>query len=204
MNFNNLTNTNLNESQAEQAAKALQEALIEATQKTAKIARPSEKAKPWWNAEIKRALKSTRDWKNKAKQELYDTNAISPDTKNANNRAIRNLKNKIRTEKRNWLQKTLEEADTNDIWAFRKWSKGTRNYPTPPITRGPNRPKAIYAEDKADAIRQELFQPPPELPNTTIPDLNHENPNDLPWHPITKEEVRKAIFNPRKSKAPGL
>jgi hypothetical protein len=36
-------------------------------------------------------------------------------------------------EKRNWLQKTLEEADTNDIWAFIKWSKGTRNYPTPPI-----------------------------------------------------------------------
>jgi hypothetical protein len=107
-------------------------------------------------------------------------------------------------EKRKWLQKTLEEADTNDIWAFRKWSKGARKYPTPPISRGPNRTKAIYTEDKANAIHQELFQPPPDLPNTTTPDLNHENPNDLPWHPITREEVRKAIFLPRKSKAPGL
>jgi hypothetical protein len=61
INFNNLTNANLTQSQAEQVAKALQEALIEATQKTAKIAQPSEKAKPWWNAEIKRALKSTHD-----------------------------------------------------------------------------------------------------------------------------------------------
>jgi hypothetical protein len=54
----------------------------------------------------------------------------------------------MKTEKRNWLQKMLEEADTNDIWAFRKWSKGAHNYPTPSISRGPNRPKAIYAEDK--------------------------------------------------------
>jgi hypothetical protein len=57
--FNNLTNINLTQSQAEQAATAIQEALIKATQKTAKIARPSEKAKPWWNAEIQHALKST-------------------------------------------------------------------------------------------------------------------------------------------------
>jgi hypothetical protein len=99
--------------------------------------------------------------------------------------------------------KTLE-VDTNDIWAFRKWSKGAHKYPTPPISRGPNRTKAIYTEDKANTIHQELFQPPPNLPNTTTPNLNHKNPNDLPWHPITREEVRKAIFLPRKSKAPGL
>jgi hypothetical protein len=36
--FNNLTNANLTQTQAEQAAKAFQEALVEATQKTAKIA----------------------------------------------------------------------------------------------------------------------------------------------------------------------
>jgi hypothetical protein len=57
--FNNLNNTNLTQSQAEQAAIAIQEALIEATRKTARIARPSEKAKPWWNAEIQHALKNT-------------------------------------------------------------------------------------------------------------------------------------------------
>jgi hypothetical protein len=44
--FNNLNNTNLTQSQAEQAAIAIQEALIEATRKTAKIACPSERAKP--------------------------------------------------------------------------------------------------------------------------------------------------------------
>jgi hypothetical protein len=57
--FNNLTKINLTQSQAKQAATAIQEALIKATQKTAKIARPSEKAKPRWNTKIKHALKNT-------------------------------------------------------------------------------------------------------------------------------------------------
>jgi hypothetical protein len=48
---------------------------------------------------------NTRDWKTKAKQELYDTNSISSETKSTNNKAIRNLRNKIKTEKRKWLQK---------------------------------------------------------------------------------------------------
>jgi hypothetical protein len=171
----------------------LQEALIEATHKTAKIAHPSETAILWWNTKIQHALKITHDWKTKAKQELHNTNSISSDTNRATNRAVRNLRNEIKTEKRNWLQKTLEEADTNNIWVFRKWSKGSHNYPTPPISRGPNRPKAIYA-----------FKPPPDLPNTNTPNLTHENPNNIPWYPITREEVRKVIFHPCKTKALGF
>jgi hypothetical protein len=41
--FTNLTNINLSQSQAEEAAITIQESLIEATHKTAKIACPSEK-----------------------------------------------------------------------------------------------------------------------------------------------------------------
>jgi hypothetical protein len=99
--------------------------LIEATHKTAKIACPLEKAKLWWNTEIQHSLKITRDCKTKAKQEIHDTDTISTEMKSATNKAVRNLKNKIKMKKRIWLQKMLEEADTNDIWAFRKWSNGT-------------------------------------------------------------------------------
>jgi hypothetical protein len=59
--FINLTNINLSQTQAEEAATMLQEALIKATHKTAKIAHPSEKAKPWWNTKIRNALKITCD-----------------------------------------------------------------------------------------------------------------------------------------------
>jgi hypothetical protein len=62
----------------------------------------------------------------------------------------------------------------------------------------------IYTEEKADALRQELFQPPPNLPHIALPDLTYNHPNDITWYPITKEELRKAIFNPRTTKAPGL
>lgn len=44
--------------------------------------------------------------------------------------------------KRAWTTATLENASSNDIWNFPNWAKGIRNYPTPPIARGPNRPKA--------------------------------------------------------------
>jgi hypothetical protein len=37
----------------------------------------------------------------------------------------RNFKNYVKKEKKNWLQKILEEAHTDNIWSFRKWSKGT-------------------------------------------------------------------------------
>jgi hypothetical protein len=38
----------------------IEEALIEATQKITKIARPSEMAKPWWNAEIQHTFRLAR------------------------------------------------------------------------------------------------------------------------------------------------
>jgi hypothetical protein len=76
--------------------------------------------------------------------------------------------------------------------------------PIPPISRGPGRTKAIYTEEKTNALRQELFQPPPNLLNITPIDPTHNHPNNIPWHPITKEETCKAIFNPHTTKAPGL
>jgi hypothetical protein len=123
----------------------------------AKIARPSEKAKPWWNMKIKTALKTSCTWKTKAKQEITDNNYIFPERLNTLNIVERTLKNHIKTEKRIWLQKTLEEAHTDEIWSFRKWSKGTHNYPTPPISRGPDRSKAIYGKEKQTHFAKNYF-----------------------------------------------
>jgi DNA topoisomerase VI subunit B len=76
------------------------------------------KAKLWWNAEIQHSLKTAHAWKTKAKQKIFNTNSISSEIKNAANKAVNNLKNQIKMEKS--CKKTLEEVDTNDIWAFRK------------------------------------------------------------------------------------
>jgi hypothetical protein len=61
--FSHLTNTTPTQEIVKNAAITLQEALIEATQNTAKKTKPSEKAKPWWNTEIRLALKLAREWK---------------------------------------------------------------------------------------------------------------------------------------------
>ena len=97
----------------------------------------------------------------------------------------------------------VENASSRDIWTFPKWSKGTRNYPTPPISRGPNQPRAISHEDKCEALRRELYQPPPTLDQEFLPDLSSRRRSDLPFTEITPEEVRDAIFKSSTNSAPG-
>lgn len=105
--------------------------------------------------------------------------------------------------KREWVTKTLENATPKDIWQFPNWAKGIRNYPTPPISCGPNVPKATSHEDKCEALRNELFQPPPTLAQEFNPDTLSRLETDLPFNKITTEEIRNAIFKNKMNSAPG-
>ena len=96
------------------------------------------------------------------------------------------------------------EALPADIFKMRKWGKGIREYPSPPISRGPGQPPAVAHEDKCNAIRQELFQPPPPLPHIAAPDLHHPHPDDMPLPTVTWQEIRDAIFCPSTKSAPGV
>jgi hypothetical protein len=93
----------------ENAAIALQEALIKATQNIVKKAKPSEKAKPWWNMEIQPTLKLTREWKLKAKQELLDTNSIPETTSKALNKQKETSETKSNTRRKNGPKKFLKK-----------------------------------------------------------------------------------------------
>jgi DNA topoisomerase VI subunit B len=57
--------------------------------------------------EIQLALKLTREWKSKAKQELLDNNSILEATSKALNKAERNFKNRIK--KKKWFQKSSKK-----------------------------------------------------------------------------------------------
>ena len=105
--------------------------------------------------------------------------------------------------KREWATKTLENASINDIWSFPNWSKGIRVYPTLPISRGPDLPKATTHEDKCSTLRQELYQPPPNLEQNFTPDITSRLEGDLPFADITQEEVCDAIFKSKSNSAPG-
>jgi hypothetical protein len=98
----------------------------------------------------------------------------------------------------------LETAMSSDIWGFQKWSKGTRNYPTPPISTGANSPKAINHKDKCKAIRQELYQPPPQLETEFHSNLtDRDEDNDILFTPITTTEIEEAISGVSANSAPG-
>ena len=57
-------------------------------------------------------------------------------------------------------------------------------------------------EDKCNALRSALFQPPPTI-HAEPTDLEHDQPNDIAWEPVSYVEVCRAIFNPNQHKAPG-
>lgn len=76
--------------------------------------------------------------------------------------------------------------------------------PVPAINRGPDKPPAVQHAEKCDALRDELFQPPPPLPHIPEPDLTNANPQEFEFVDVTKEEVRAAIFEQGPNKAPGI
>ena len=185
------------------AANALTAAMQDANLKTAKIRKPSDRARPWWNHGLQDAAKKTADLRAEslAHVQRWGTQAKAV---NAMIKKSRNyFKRLYKTARRRWITETLEQAETPDIWRFMKWGKGTRTYASPAISRGPDRNPAISHADKCDALRDELFQPPPPLEDDYRPDLDNLH-EDLPHEDVTREEVRSSIFDQGADKAPGL
>src|SRR5258708_9870714 len=63
--------------------------------------------------------------------------------------------------KKEYYLKMVQEADSHNIWTYRKWTQNKRMYTSPPISRGTNATLAISHEDKCQALQTHLF---PELP----------------------------------------
>ena len=184
-------------------AETLSEVIQNTLAQTAPARRPSTQAKPWWDKDLSDATRAVARARsaNQAYQNLTGEFDHDLQTDTIHNRNF--FKRLCKFKKKEWVNKTLENASSRDIWTFPKWSKGTRNYPTPPISRGPNQPRAISHEDKCEALRRELYQPPPTLDQEFLPDLSSRRRSDLPFTEITPEEVRDAIFKSSTNSAPG-
>ncbi|KAJ3924406.1 MAG: hypothetical protein NXY57DRAFT_969968 [Lentinula lateritia] len=105
--------------------------------------------------------------------------------------------------KQEWAVKMVEEAHPEDMYSFRKWSKGGRQYPMPAIDRPGQTPATTHAE-KCKALRDELYQPPPELPDEFPINLTDTLPGDIPFQDITDTEVAEAIADTSNTSAPGF
>ena len=198
-----LSNRSPSNDQLDTYAEVLTEVIQNTLARTASERRPTTQSKPWWDKELSEASKAVGSARraNQTHQRLtgeFDHN-LQTDVLRTRNFFKRLCKFK----KKAWINQTLEGATTDDIWSFPKWSKGIRNYPTPPISQGPNQPCAVSHEDKCEALRKELYQPPPALDQEFFPDTSNHQDTDLPFSDITTEEVRDAIFKNKSNSAPG-
>ena len=184
-------------------ATLLSSALQNAIAQSAKERTPSANSKPWWDTDLASAAKNVANARlaQQSYQHLTGEFSLPLQTNVIRNRNF--FKRLCKFKKKAWATNTLENASSNDIWNFPNWAKGIRNYPTPPISRGPDRPKATTHEEKCETLRNELYQPPPALDQTFLPDLISRHDDDLPFFEITPEEIQDAIFKNGSNTAPG-
>ncbi|GBE87945.1 hypothetical protein SCP_1201710 [Sparassis crispa] len=190
--------------QLDKATTQVTKAMQETNETTVPTRKPHDRARPWWNKELDKATMRIAEQRslNLVHQKRWgkqSANVTSLIKKSQNY-----FKRLYKSAHAQWLTSTLEEATTKDIWSFPKWGKGVRTYPSPAISQGPGREPAVQHSDKCDALRDELFQPPPPLQGAAYPDLTAAMAGDLPDNDVTTDEVHQAIYDQGADKAPGL
>jgi len=188
----------------DECEKALTKCMVNTIARAGKEKKPSSKAKLWWDSELVEASERVARAREeqKAHQHALDQNTGGT-IRNRIKRARNFFKRLCKIKRQTWAVNKLEEAESSDIWEFQKWSKGSRNYPTPPISTGAGNPKAVSHKDKCEAIRRELYQPPPQLDTEYNPNLTDRLPDDIPFTAITHTEVDEAITSVSANTAPG-
>lgn len=80
-----------------------------------------------------------------------------------------------------------------------------QNYSVPALTNA-NCTQAITFEEKCEALHSKLYQLPPTIDFTQSPDADCPHPDNIPYVPVTKEDVQEALFSCSASagSAPGL
>lgn len=180
--------------------RALHDALQVAADKAVPVRRPSTYAKPFWDAELDAAKEEIV----RAKLELAA--ALLPDVieelAKVYTHHVRRLRRLVKKKKRAFYRARLENATSKDMWEFPRWTKGKRQYPTPPIFRGEGVPPATEHADKCAALRDALFAPPPDLGHA-YPDLAAPHPEAAQLHRVTRAQVYAALTAPDPDKSPG-
>ena len=194
----------LSEVALDECEEALTKCVVNTISRAGKEKRPSRKAKPWWDDQLVEASERVARAREeqKAHQHALDHNTGGT-IRNRIKRARNFFKRLCKIKRQTWAVNKLEETESSDIWGFQKWSKGSRNYPTPPISTGTGNPKAVSHKDKCEAIRKELYQPPPQLEAIYTPNLTDRAADDIPFTPITITEIDEAITSVSANTAPG-
>ncbi|KAJ3860202.1 hypothetical protein EV359DRAFT_67518 [Lentinula novae-zelandiae] len=148
------------------AAEALTDALKQATAKVAPVRKPSVRSKPWWDSSCNAAVNQVQQAKRAKRQHRMENGFPSEWLEKSAKYEQNHFHWMTKWKKQQWAVQIVEEAHPEDMYSFRKWSKGGRQYPMPAIECAGQTPATTHAE-KCKALRDELYQPPPALPDET-------------------------------------
>jgi ribonuclease HI len=160
------------------------------------------KSREWWNDECRNLVQKLKEARALERLDKATTGQVYPETTQMVKHAQNVLHRKTKKLRKVYFDGLLKGATPQNIWKIAKWPNGTRQYPTPPISRGEGFAPAILHSEKCEVFRTSLLPPPPDLPNARYPDLDPRE-SDLPWNKITHNEIRRSIHAAASFNAPG-
>ncbi|KAJ6133707.1 hypothetical protein N7523_000029 [Penicillium sp. IBT 18751x] len=164
-------------------------------------ARPSQRANPGFTPEYRSAVKTTR--RLRRKHTISQDEGDWQEYTKARNRKGKILKIASRTVYRKWI-KELTEKGPKGLWKVGKWAR-SREASSGSIIPALKRPDGTLAdtnEAKVDVLR-DVFFPQPPTPDLDDIQRDTREVEQIPFPPVSMQEVRDAIRRAPPDKAPG-
>ena len=106
-----------------------------------------------------------------------------------------------KAKKKHWRE-FLEQASSGDsLWKAAKYAKPTNNYATIPPLKVADM-EYTTNDDKARIFLESFF--PHRDTETSQQSHRRSNRQELPWKPITEQEIARVLLKAKRNKAPGI
>lgn len=154
------------QAQVNNATNFLLECMTSAAETAVPRRRPSLRAKPWWTNELSQARNNVNEARAHASARFKELGHPDPVAVQTVKHLAAVSDRLYKRTKRRFYEEVVRAAGPRNFWDMRKWTNGSRQYPSPPISRGEDREPALTHADKCEALREKLLPPgPPDSSN---------------------------------------
>ena len=199
----NKDRTQATQDELDNAVKFINDSMERSAEKTIPIRQMCSRSKPWWNDGLSVAFMDMRSARDMAKSYYqyfnHPSEMMVTKAKYLHKRAL----HLVKSAKRDYYLKLTEEANTRNMWNFRKWTGRKCTYTSPVLSNGEGVEPAVTHTDKCNLLRTTLFPPKPQLANEPTLDLEPRE-DDMSYQEVTKREVRDALFSATPMNAPSI
>lgn len=172
-----------------------------AIQELVPISKPSPYAKRWWTEDLSQLRNTYTYWRNQARNvRRHSTRRIPCELEKKSAVAKQNFFKAVRVQKKRHWMDFLE--DVQNIWQAAKFLDPHKTSAFAKISyleRESDGSKAETDQDIASTLIETFFPPV----SSTMPITSVEY-DQLPWSPITEEEIEAALCKTSQLKAPGI